>query len=54
MSERREKKRRYNLRLMRIADFDKWLNREPPMWRLFAWRRWKRERPAWMAEEGET
>ena len=54
MSERREKKRRYNLRLMRIADFDKWLNREPSMWRLFAWRRWKRERPAWMAEEGET
>ena len=47
MSERQEKKRRYNLRLMWIADFDKWLNREPPMWRVFAWRRWKRERPVW-------
>ncbi len=45
MSERQEKKKRYNLRLMWIADFDKWLNREPPMWRVFAWRRWKRERP---------
>lgn len=30
MSERQEKKKRYNLRLMWIADFDKWLNREPP------------------------
>ena len=53
MSERQEKKRRYNLRLMWIADFDKWLSAEPPMWRVFAWRRWKRERPVWMAEEGE-
>lgn len=51
MSERQEKKKRYNLRLMWIADFDKWLNREPPMWRVFAWRRWKRERPVW--EESE-
>jgi len=39
----------YNLRLMWITDFDKWLNREPPIWRVFAWRRWKRERPVWMA-----
>ena len=53
MSERQEKKKRYNLRLMWIADFDMWLNREPPMWRVFAWQRWKRERPEWMAEEGE-
>ena len=30
MSERQEKKKRYNLRLMWIADFDKWLNREMP------------------------
>ena len=47
MSERQEKKKRYNLRLMWIADFDKWLNKEPPMWRVFAWRRWKRARPVW-------
>lgn len=26
MSERQEKKKRYNLRLMWIADFDKWLS----------------------------
>ena len=47
VSERQEKKRRYNLRLMWIAEFDKWLNREPPMWRVFAWRKWKAERPKW-------
>lgn len=51
MSERQEKKKRYNVRLMGIVE---WLNREPPMWRVFAWRRWKRERPMWMAEEKET
>lgn len=51
MSERQEKKKRYNLRLMWIADFDKWLNREPPMWRIFAWRRWKKERPEWVEVE---
>ena len=27
MSEKQEKKKRYNLRLMWIADFDKWLYR---------------------------
>lgn len=47
MSERQEHKKRYNLRLMWIAEFDKWLDREPPMWRVFKWRRWKRERPVW-------
>ena len=53
MSERQEKKKRYNLRLMWIADFDKWLNREPPMWRVFAWRRWKRERPVWVEADDD-
>ena len=47
MSERQEKKKRYNLRLQYIAEFCKWLDREPPMARIFAWRRWKRERPVW-------
>lgn len=48
MSERQEKKKRYNLRLQYIAAFNKWLAREPQMWRIFAWRRWKRGRPVWM------
>lgn len=47
MSERQEKKKRYNLRLMWIADFDMWLSSEPPMWRVFAWRRQKAMRPVW-------
>lgn len=48
MSERQEKKKRYNLRLQYIAEFQKWLDQEPPMFRVFKWRRWKRERPVWV------
>ena len=47
MSERQEHKKRYNLRLQYIAEFGKWLDREPPIWKIFAWRRWKAERPLW-------
>ena len=45
MSERQEKRKRQNLRLKWIADFNNWLDREPPMWRVLAWRRWKMDRP---------
>ena len=45
MSERQEKKRRYNQRLEYIAAFQKWLEKEPPMWRFLAWRRWRNSRP---------
>lgn len=51
MSERQEHKKRYNQRLQYIAEFGKWLDREPPMWRIFAWRRWKAERPVWRETE---
>lgn len=47
MSESREKKRRYNQRLQYIAEFGKWLDAEPPMVRIFAWWRWKKQRPVW-------
>lgn len=47
MSESREHKRRYNMWLQYIAEFGKWLDREPPMWKFWAWRRWKSERPVW-------
>lgn len=53
MSERQEKKKRYNLRLEHIAAFQKWLESEPPLFRIVAWHRWKKARPTW-AEEGET
>ena len=45
MSERQEKKRRYNQRLEYIADFNKWLDTEPSILRSIAWRRWKKSRP---------
>lgn len=45
MSESKEHKRRYNQRLEYIARFTMWLESEPPMWRVIAWRRWKRNRP---------
>ena len=45
MSERQEKKRRYNKKLEYIADFNKWLNEEPPMLRFISWHSWKKTRP---------
>lgn len=47
MSERQEHKRRYNLRLQYIAEFQKWLDKEPPFWRFFKWHRLKKARPVW-------
>ena len=51
MSERQEHKKRYNQRLQYIAEFGKWLDAEPPMVRIFAWRRWKKRRPVWKESE---
>lgn len=51
MSESREHKRRYNQRLQYIAAFSKWLESEPPMIRLIAWARWKKQRPVWEETE---
>lgn len=47
MSERQEKKARYNQRLVFIAEFEKWLQLEPPVWMFISWRRWLRSRPIW-------
>lgn len=47
MSESREHKRRYNLRLEFIDAFAKWLECEPPMLLFWKWRKWKQERPDW-------
>ena len=51
MSEKQEHRKRYNLRLMYLADFEKWLNREPPIYRVIAWHRWKKNRPEWKEAE---
>lgn len=50
MSESREHKRRYNQRLQYIAEFNKWLDSEPPMLRLISWHCWKKRRPVWKEE----
>ena len=47
MSEKREHRRRYNLRLEYIARFEDWLNNEPPMILFWKWKKWKKERPIW-------
>lgn len=56
MSERKEHKRRYNLKLEYIEKFNRWCEAEPPMIFIFRWRKWKRSRPIWRDIEkgGET
>jgi hypothetical protein len=53
MSERREKKKRYNQKLEYIAEFEKWLQKEPPMIRVFAWHKWKKQMIEQMPEAEE-
>lgn len=45
MSERQEKRRRYNLRLAYIVAFEKWLTQEPSRMFFWRWHRWKKRRP---------
>ena len=45
MSEKQEKKRRYNIKLAYISAFERWLQKEPPYILFWRWRRWKQERP---------
>ena len=45
LSEKQEKRRRYNQRLEYIADFNKWLDAEPSILRPIAWHKWKKSRP---------
>lgn len=46
MSEKQEHRRRYLARLQWIAEFNKWLDREPARLFLWRWHRWKKQRPA--------
>lgn len=54
MSEKREKRRRYNLRLEFITQFYRWLDSEPPRWKLVSWRKWRDSRPTSLRREVET
>lgn len=45
MSERQERKKRYNQKLEYIAKYEKWLENEPPIINLIAWHKWKKQRP---------
>ena len=45
MSERQEHRKRYNQKLQYISEFKKWLDKEPPMYKIFKWKEWKSNRP---------
>ena len=45
MSEKQEKRRRYNRKLSYIAALEAWLRREPPMILFWQWRKWLKDRP---------
>ena len=45
MSERQEKKKRYNQKLEYIAAIEKWLDSEPPKILFWRWIRWKKSKP---------
>lgn len=45
MNAKQAKKMRHNEKLAYIAAFEKWLSQEPPKWKIWAWKRWKSERP---------
>jgi hypothetical protein len=45
MSEKQEKRKRFNQRMEYVAQFNAWLMKEPPMWKFRAWLHWKKTRP---------
>lgn len=48
MNESNAKKALYNYqRFQYLAEFDEWLDRKPSRWRIFAWRRWLKQKPVW-------
>ena len=53
MSERKEKKKRYNQKLEFIAHFEKWFQEEPSMIHIIKWHRWKKRRPIWSKESND-
>ena len=45
MGEKQEKRKRFEQRMEYHAELKAWLMKEPPMWRIFEWWRWKKTRP---------
>lgn len=45
MSEKQEKRRRYQARLQYIRDVEWWRAREPKKIFIFAWLHWKKQKP---------
>lgn len=45
MSEKQEKRKRYNQKLDYISEFEKWLKLEPCILRFVSWHKWLEKRP---------
>ena len=45
MSEKQEKRKRLNAKVEWMRAFEKWLQEEPSMIRVFKWRKWKKTKP---------
>lgn len=53
MSERQEKKKRYNQKLELILRFEVWAASEPPIWMFLRWKKWLASRPQMKNKGGE-
>lgn len=51
MSEKQEHRRRIGLRLVYLAQLEKWLKDEPKVWRIRARLRWRKQRPIYDPKE---
>lgn len=51
MSERQEKRKRYNERAEYITKVMKWVESEPPKWKIFKWIKWQNSIPLREGEE---
>lgn len=45
MSAKQEHRKRYNLKIAYAHEVELWARKEPPRWRLIAWRKWLNSRP---------
>lgn len=51
MSEKQEKRKRFNYRFQYVLAMNDWMRKEPPVWKIFARRRWKKSMPVWEEKE---
>ena len=38
-------RKRWQAKLCFLLALEKWMAKEPPMWKIFSWHRWKKMRP---------